>query len=484
VTSPVHIVLRTADALVPRVRYVFDTLLMASGIAVVYAPAPPSTGPWILYAPTRASESNRSCLWIAHVPDSWELLSGLVDVKTVALVDGLAAVLPKGVADRDAENDIGFDIIANAFYFLTSWPERLGNDGTQTRKLYANSVFARLGIPQDIVDQYLACVVSRLQATIRRAGQASWIPHNWPAEAAFAIVLSHDVDFVPYGLLDTLKQGARTAYRHLVRQRDVADAVIAMTALARALGTGRDAYGCIPDLIAREARLGVRASFQVAVANRHRDDVAYRIADDRIRDYLRVIPESGFDLCLHGSYRSTENPAWYAEEVALLARRLGAPAGSRQHFLSFDYDVLFEAQERAGIRYDMSMGYPDRTGPRAGFSYPYFPYSLERDRPYDVVEISLFLMDVTLRSYMGLKGARAWEAIAHVLDDLRRKRGCVSAVWHPIVFAGARDPGYDQLFWKLVESVRTCGGLATDGRTIDAHWRSHARAYPSFAAIS
>jgi hypothetical protein len=484
VNAPVHIVLRCADALVHRVRYVFDTLLMACNIRVVYAHEPPTIGPWILYAETCASGSNRLCLWIAHLPGSWELFSGRVDVKAKECVDGLAVVLPQNLVNIDTPNDIAFDIIANAFYFLTSWSERLGSDGTQTRKMYANSVFARLGVPQDIVDQYLTCIVSRLQAKADRAGWTSWEALDWPGGSGFAIVLSHDVDFIPYGLIDTLKQGAKTAYRHLVRQRDVAAALAAMTALARALATGRDAYGCVPDLIAKETRLGVRASFQVAVANRHPDDVAYRIEDEQIRNYLRVIPDSGFDLCLHGSYRSTENAAWYAEEVALLSRQLGAPAGSRQHFLSFDYDVLFEAQERAGIRYDMSMGFPDRIGPRAGFSYPYFPYSLERDRPFDVVEISLFLMDVTLRSYMGLKGARAWNAVANAIDDLCRKRGCVSAVWHPIVFGGARDPGYDQLFWKLVENVRARRGLATDGRTIDTYWRGRARAYPSFSVTT
>ena len=46
---------------------------------------------------------------------------------------------------------------------------------------------------------------------------------------------------------------------------------------------------------------------------------------------------------------------------------------------------------------------------------------------------------------------------------LRSKRGCVSAVWHPIVFGGARDPGYDRLFWDMVEHVPGIGGLATDG---------------------
>jgi hypothetical protein len=216
------------------------------------------------------------------------------------------------------------------------------------------------------------------------------------------------------------------------------------------------------------------------VARRHPNDVNYDIEDDTIRNYLRVITASGFDLCLHGSYRSTEDPDWYGDEAALLARRLGKPLGSRQHFLSFDYDALFAAQERVGIQYDMSMGYPDRVGPRAGFSYPYFPYCLKDDRPYNVLQLSLFLMDVTLRSYLRLKPTGARKVIDTTLDDLHRKGGCVSAVWHPIVFGSARDPGYDALYWDMTERIRKTGGLATDGRTINAFWRHRADSYASF----
>jgi hypothetical protein len=172
----------------------------------------------------------------------------------------------------------------------------------------------------------------------------------------------------------------------------------------------------------------------------------------------------------------------YVKEAAVLTHQLGKPLGARQHFLSFDYDVLFRAQEACGIEYDMSMGYPDRTGPRAGFSYPYFPFCLAEDRPYDVVQISLFLMDVTLCSYMGLTAADAWRAIEAELSALCRKNGCVSAVWHPIVFGGARDPGYDGLFWNMIEYVKRTGGLATDGRAINAAWRQRAQAYDSFPA--
>ena len=47
-----------------------------------------------------------------------------------------------------------------------------------------------------------------------------------------------------------------------------------------------------------------------------------------------------------------------------------------------------------------------------------------------------------------------------------RKRGGVSVVWHPIVFGNARDPGYGDLFWRLVEHVNSTDGLR-DGRAYD-----------------
>jgi hypothetical protein len=139
--------------------------------------------------------------------------------------------------------------------------------------------------------------------------------------------------------------------------------------------------------------------------------------------------------------------------------------------LSFNYDALFKAQEAAGIQYDMSMGYPDRTGPRAGFSFPYFPYCLDEDRPYDVLQICLCLMDVTLRSYMGLRGEAAWEAIADQLGSVRARGGGISVVWHPIVFGGARDPGDAELYWRLVREVLNSNGTATDGCTVNDWWR-------------
>ncbi|MFO1152686.1 MAG: polysaccharide deacetylase family protein [Rhodospirillales bacterium] len=482
-TAAIPIALRCADRLRAKVRYVFDTLLLAGGIGGRFVPEPPAEGPWVLYgsADGVSGSALARCLAITHTSEVWQLFEAASDVTSVADIDGLAAVFPARGPVPTAAAVLPFDLIANAFYFLSSWSERVSGGG---RRTYDRSVFARLGIPQDIVDRYLGRLMASLSALCESLGRMGPQPVPWPEGGRFALVLSHDVDFLPNGTGDVVKQGCKTIARHLLHHRDPADAARAAAGLLKALATGRDPYGCVPEIIAREKELGVRSSFQVAVGHRHPNDVNYRIEDDRVRDYLRVISDAGFDLCLHGSYRSTENAAWYGEEAELLAARLGRPRGSRQHFLSFDYDALFAAQERAGIRYDMSMGFPDRPGPRAGFSYPYFPYCLEEDRPFDVLQISLFLMDVTLRGYLGLKGAAARRIIEDIVRDLCEKRGCVSAVWHPIVFGGARDPGYDRLYWDMIESVRDKGGLATDGRAINAFWRQRAQRSASFAGVS
>jgi hypothetical protein len=479
------IVLECDDRVAPKVRYVFDTLLMAAGIGARFVAEPPAAGPWLLYAPSRQWRDKPVVggVAIAHCPDAWSLFTEQRDAAASTTVEGLAAVFAQRQAGFDANSDVGFDIVANAFYFLSSWSERL-QARRGSRQLFADSVSSRLGTPQDIVDHYLERLVDRLQRLNSRLGLPAWPAPTWPTGAAYAVLLSHDVDFLPGGAADIAWQGLKTALRHLVRQRAPLDAWRATSRLGRACLAGVDPYGCVPEIIEREARMGVCSSFQVAVARRHPHDVNYSIDDDDTRDYLRTIVDSGFELCLHGSYRSTEDAQWYRDEVALLTRRLGRPIGSRQHFLSFDYDTLFTAQEQSGIAYDMSMGFPDRIGPRNGFSFPYFPYSLDDDRPYDVLQISLGLMDVTLRAYMGLSPARALPIVEEALADLSRKRGCTSLVWHPIVFGGARDPGYDELYWQIVDHVRASGGLATDGRTINAHWRQLSQSYASFGRFA
>jgi hypothetical protein len=465
----VSVFLDCEDHVRPRVRHALDSLGLALGVRFEEGPADGS-GACLVYSPqVQRREGKSGAVLLRHDPGAWAAIAACDADQFMRSPAG-----PSGDA-VDASNN--FDLLASVFLLLSGALER---DAEGTRRLYRHSAFERLGIPSDIVDRHASWLQQRLVAAGAIPDADDRLPAGPWAGHRYAVALTHDVDYLPVGRLDNAKVALKSAARHLFKQRSAAEAAEALGAYLKAALRGEDAFGCVPAIIAEEQRRGVKSSFQVAVGHRHAMDVNYRIEDDRIRDYLSVIREQGFELCLHGSYRSTEQPGWYEEEVELLARRLGRPIGSRQHFLSFDADRLFTAQERAGIQYDMSMGFPDRCGSRVGFSQPYFPYNLNEERPYDVVQIPLVLMDVTLRSYMGLRGEAAWAEIQRQLDVVRQAGGAVSVVWHPIVFGGARDPGYDRLCWRLVEYVQETGGLATDGRTINALVRERAARFGLF----
>ncbi len=140
--GPLKIVLGCAELLMPKVRYVFDTLFMAAGIPVAYSHEPPATGPWVLYTSCEPEPSwpISRCLAIAHCPRSWRLFERDTDVEATAVVDGMLTVLPGDPAQFWDALTISCDIIANAFYFLSSWSERAGQHDAQTRQMHSTSV--------------------------------------------------------------------------------------------------------------------------------------------------------------------------------------------------------------------------------------------------------------------------------------------------------------------------------------------------------
>ncbi|MCC6796695.1 MAG: polysaccharide deacetylase family protein [Candidatus Hydrogenedentes bacterium] len=454
-----------------KARYVFDTLFLAWRVRVAYddtGEAPAS----IVYTTSEASVPD-GALGIYCSSRAWDFFSGQSDVIDAGTAQGVPVVFDETAWPGSKPNLIRWDLPANAFYFLSSWSERIPPDrNSGSRAMCADSVFKRLYIPQTVVDDYACVLLAELRSVHLPLRERFELRNRWPDVRTFGVVLSHDEDFIPRGIGETVTMGAKSVLRQLVTHRSLGDALRVSMALLHAAMRGKNPYLTVPDLVRREISCGVRASYQIAVASRHPNDVTYTIDDSSVQRYLQPILDAGFDMCLHGSYRSTERIEWYLEEVRTLGAYLARPLGSRQHYLSFHYDALFTAQEQAGIEYDMSMGYPDACGSRSGFSHPYFPYNLAEDRPYRVLEIPLVLMDVTLRTYLGLSASEALPRITEELKLLQRSGGCASVVWHPILFGGARDPGYDALYWQLIETVRELGGWAGDGRTVNQHIRA------------
>ena len=162
-----------------------------------------------------------------------------------------------------------------------------------------------------------------------------WAPSSWWCS------LTTSTSFPPASST-TSSRGARQCCGTSCASAILATRFAPASGSQTALLHGRDPYGCVPEIIAQEQPRGVRSSFQVAVARRHPADVNYDIRDDRTRDYLRAITDARLRPVPARQLSLDRTSGVVCRGGRRCSReRLARPLGSRQHFLSFDYDALF-----------------------------------------------------------------------------------------------------------------------------------------------
>jgi hypothetical protein len=150
--------------------------------------------------------------------------------------------------------------------------------------------------------------------------------------------------------------------------------------------------------------------------------------------------------------------------------------GHRQHYLHFHPAQLFVEVEHAGFAYDLSVGYNDRSGPRAGTLFPYRPYHVEHHQPHKLWEIPFVLMDTTLATTYRFSSHEAWQ---HVQSILGESRGCTAVIWHQEQLGGMLDPGFDNLYYQLIAWALEAGMRLVPGSMLlpelDAAWAATVR---------
>jgi hypothetical protein len=283
-------------------------------------------------------------------------------------------------------------------------------------------------------------------------------------EATFAVALTHDVD-VPWRWTRIgIRGAAARAKRHALAGR-VGPALREARGLARVPGhklRGSDPNWRFAEIVAEERDHGSRSTFFVMAGHGHRADGAAPESYERLRPKLvETLADAGAEVGLHGSYLAAEDLERLARERALLAQLDGPLVGHRYHYLRVDPHRNLAPLEQIGFRYDTSLGFPDALGFRAGIAHPYRVWDLERDRPSDLVEVPLAVMDATLAEerYEGLRADAARPRVLALLDWAAEHGGGFSILWHPERFDAPSARGWDRLYFELMDAVRERGGV-------------------------
>jgi hypothetical protein len=318
-------------------------------------------------------------------------------------------------------------------------------------------------------------IVLALREAATRAGVEP--APRYPADARFAVALTHDID-TPWrwsmrGLL-----GAGARLKSALALGDGAAVRIEAQGLARAplhMLRGSDPNWSHRRMAALERRRGFSSTCFVLAAHRDPHDGASpeAYAERRAR-LVAELDTLGLEVGLHASYTCLADEHLIAGERAELASLLGGPiAGNRHHYLRLPWHEGIRALDRLGFAYDTTLGYAERPGPRAGFSFPFRPWDVADGAPLRIFELPLVLMDVTLAEerYLGLSPEAAWEEVERVLDHLHDVGGCASILWHNDRFDPVYGRGWGRLYERLLDGIAERGGHAGTARALTDFWR-------------
>ena len=275
---------------------------------------------------------------------------------------------------------------------------------------------------------------------------------RWPDGRAFALCLTHDLDFV------TREPAPRESLRHLLR--DLPAAARAGSAAAGAMarhaclraafrlltlkGVRRPVERGYDEWLALEDRHGFRSTFHVfpeKVTAPHPYDCTYSYSDPASYPgrlsagaMIRAIDRAGWEIGLHGSYHSAVRPGLLAEQRAQIERLVGrAVTSTRQHWLHYDAELTPRLQSEAGLRVDSTQGFNRSIGFRAGTAFPYGCWDLAGNRPLPLLEVPQHVMDGGLFT----ANALAYDvdlAVRHcveLMDRVQAVGGCLTLSWHP-----------------------------------------------------
>lgn len=491
-----RLVLKCEDILAAKARYVFATFCKVLGLDLdevadeVYLAAPDVPTVWygvardvpaampglirIIASPEAAAffaaGQPRRAQDVAFVDwERWRV--PFVFAPAPDVEQGPATRLDSLLAGGPEATCMSYDFVASAFYFLSCWEENVIADrDPHGRFPYDRSLAAQLDLPENIVDLYLDVFI----ALLNRAGAGRWprvdIP-AWEGDAPFIVCLTHDVDNIRKSRLSRLN----FAWNHMIRpvgghQRSPAHER-ARVALVTLFGRS-DPLWTFPLFVEMERRLNFTASYFFQAGGPKRNGRAYySLSEPRVRTFINELLEAGFEVGLHGTYQSAFDGVRFLREKAALARLIEQePAGHRQHYVRMDYATTLPIYERAALQYDMTLSHAEHEGYRNQFSYPYYPFNHDADRPYRFLELPTVIMDVTLGGYRELSSAQAWQVIQEWLERTCARRGCLTLLWHNIW--DGEYPGYFDLYPRILAWIKDHDGLGLAGRDVLRQWQS------------
>ena len=356
---------------------------------------------------------------------------------------------------RDGNLIFHHDLFKSIFHLLSGYEEiKNGSSDQYGRFPYNESIQFKLGIiGKPVVNYYFE---SLLKGIHEFAKVNSFHFQRNPVFKSPVLMISHDIDIINgYGFFETgfkVKQLLGLASTTMSKKDHFKDLIISLFHFLNPLSR-KDPYWTFENLMKWEEERGFRGTYYFLEKEGGRNDNSrYRFHDKKFKRLFQDLTARGHEVGIHGTLQSATSQEYMDRTVSNLRKESPAPVvGIRQHFLKFDPRVTARHQEKAGLKYDASLGFAEHDGFRHSYCWPFRLFDFQNDCSMDLWEIPLTLMESTHFYYRKLDLESSRSAIEKLVAEVVKFNGVFSMLWHNNSFDEREIAGITDLYTGILD---------------------------------
>lgn len=344
---------------------------------------------------------------------------------------------------------INKDIVSSAFYFLTCWQEYAEDKEMfpGDRYDFKSSMQYYWGFTEmPVVDRYCHMFELSLEYILKKFSKQ----RKWPNKSLFAMTISHDIDYWNFWTKDHLKSNIQYNKKRLKEQP--------FNSLYKIVGhylTKKFSYNStkiIKKIKMMEKKYEANSTFFLLAGSQALDRRQEYLFDEKLLNDVKETLRDN-EIGLHGTMTAAFDQDTMNEEYKNLTNGGFEAIGYRNHYLTFDYQKSFSLLEKAGFKYDATLGFWENIGYRAGISFPFHPFNIKENKPFKILEIPLTVMDTTLFSpkAMKLSARKSFKEIKKHIHNARNNYSHISILWHNTMFDPIDYPHWAKLYKKILQ---------------------------------
>ncbi|SHK16031.1 hypothetical protein SAMN02745163_03307 [Clostridium cavendishii DSM 21758] len=271
-------------------------------------------------------------------------------------------------------------------------------------------------------------------------------------EDNFRVVLTHDVDSIDsrskYVLLHNIKNFA------LKPNIKNFESILLDIIFNR--------HNQIRNVLEIEEKFNVNSEFYFIVGRKHRLGNRYNLK--KIVSDIELIKKKENVIGMHTNYFDYNNSFELRKQIDEIEDKTDFKViSSRNHYLRFNGIESWKALADAGIKYDVTLGYTDSIGFRAGTSNCFLPYDFNNNRLINIYEIPLAIMECTLLEKASTYEMKL-ERCKKIIDQVAKYNGTVSLLWHDYMFYNNE---WRKLYIDLIYYIKEKNGIFITTRNLE-----------------